>query len=77
MNMLRHNYVSDDNKAVTPADLLEGRKKQIAPSRFAKHRRTTVTISRDEMQVSGIVLSPKSPRHCAKLKRSREDVCDG
>jgi len=51
VDVLRHNYVSDDHESVALAHLFQNLQYEIAPPRPAEQWFPTVTTPRDEMQI--------------------------
>jgi len=63
--VLGHDHVAYDDKTIAPADPLQDLEKQVATSSAVEHRAALVTAGRDEVKVSGAVVTMESVRHRA------------
>jgi hypothetical protein len=76
MNVLGHNHIPDHNKLVAPSDLLKDFQEAIAATGFAENRVPVIAATRDEVKMSGVVLSSQSARHENRLEIEGSPVCD-
>jgi hypothetical protein len=67
MHMLGHHDVTDDNKAIAPADLLQNLEEQISILPDTEESAAVVTACGDEMKVSGTGVAMESGGHVGLL----------
>ena len=63
MNMFRHDHISDNNKPIALADLFQNLQEAVALSGFTKQRLSSVTRTRDKVQVMSAVETLQAGRH--------------
>jgi hypothetical protein len=63
MYMLRHNYIPIDSKQVRAPRPLQALHEQIPNPWLAKQRKSSVATERNEMRLTGLVISHETRRH--------------
>jgi hypothetical protein len=76
MNMLWHDYVTCHHQTITPPDVLQDLKKEIAISRVVEQRPALITTGGDEVQISCAVVAVKAIGHSGDVARIARLRCD-
>jgi hypothetical protein len=77
VKVLRHDDLSQQNKAVLFADFSGNSQKQITPLIGVEPRLSLIATAGDEVQISGTVVSPQTLEHEGRLNPVRPERCDG
>ena len=77
MEVFRHHDISDYDKTVAAADLLEGFEKQASTGGGSQHGTAVITTRSDEMQVAAAVASLETFRHSWRVDLRWQKRCDG
>jgi hypothetical protein len=71
MDMLRHDYVTDDYKLMTLADLLHNFEEEIARARCAEKGTALIATCGNKVGVSSAVVAVQVCRHGKDVTRTR------
>jgi hypothetical protein len=71
MNMLGHDHVPINSKAILAARLLQAQKKQVANPGLAEERKTVIGAEGYEMRLSGFLVTLQAEGHEETLTRVR------
>ena len=71
MNVLRHNHITDDDKAISAANLFKDFEKLVTNRSLSQQRLATITTEGDEVEVSVPVVTLKMAIH-----RENNTNCD-
>jgi len=74
--MLRHDYVTDDYKLMTLADLLQNFEEEMARAGCAEKRTALITACGNKVGVSSAIVAVQVCRHGNDVTRTLEFRCD-
>jgi hypothetical protein len=77
MKVLRHDDVSQNDKAVLFAQFFENVQKQITPLIAVEPRLSVIATAGDEVQIPCAVVTPQTRGHQGRLNPVRPERCDG
>jgi superfamily I DNA and RNA helicase len=70
MHVLGHDHITDNDKTIATADLLQHLEKEIAILPATQQRASLITTGGDKVQLSGAVVTMESVSHAAELAQS-------
>jgi hypothetical protein len=76
MDMLRHDYVTDDYKLMTLADLFHNFEEEIASARRPEKGTALITTCSNKVRVSGAIVAVQVCRHGNDVTRTLASRCD-
>ena len=74
--MLGHHDVADNDKPIAAPDLFQNFEKQVAILFFPQQCTSLITARRDEVQISGAVITMQLPGHSESVSQNGSFRCD-